>query len=67
MSNRNVMKVKSDFLKSKTSTTDCGFGVAEEQKLIPRGTFGGTIYQLGFLQDGRIVAADTGDQGGGQN
>ena len=62
------MKAKSDFIKSKTSTTsDSGFVVAEEQKLIPRGTFGGTIYQLGFVQDGRFVAADTGDQGGGQN
>jgi hypothetical protein len=66
VSNRNFMKAKSDFLKSKTSTIDSGFGVAEEQ-LIPRGTFGGTIYQLGFLQDGRVAAADTGDQGGGQN
>ena len=62
------MKAEPDLLKSKTSTTsDCGFVVAEEQKLIPRGTFGGTIYQLGFLQDGRFVAADSGDQGGGQN
>jgi hypothetical protein len=62
------MNAKPDFLKSKASTTsDCGFVVAEEQKLIPRGTFGGTIYQLGFLQDNGVVAADTGDQGGGQN
>jgi hypothetical protein len=62
------MKARSDFLNSKTSTTsDCGFVIAEGQKLIPRGTFGGTIYQLGFVQDGRVVAADTGDQGGGQN
>lgn len=68
VSKKNVMKAKSNFLKSKTSTTsDCGFAGAEEQKLIPRGTFGGTIYQLGFFQDSRIVAADTGDQGGGQN
>jgi len=62
------MKPTFDFLKSNTSTTsDCGSVAAEERKLIPRGTFGGTIYQLGFLQDGRVVAADTGDQGGGQN
>jgi hypothetical protein len=62
------MNAKSDFPRSKTSTTsDRGFVVAEGQKLIPRGTFGGTIYQLGFVQDGRVVAADTGDQGGGQN
>jgi hypothetical protein len=62
------MKPTFDFLKSNTPTTsDCGFVVAEGQKLIPRGTFAGTIYELGFLQDGRVVAADTGDQGGGQN
>jgi hypothetical protein len=63
VSKKNVMKAKSDFLKSNTSITSD----VEEQKLIPRGTFAGTIYQLGFLQDGRVVAADTGDQGGGQN
>ena len=57
------MKAKPDFLKSNTSIT----ADVDEQQLIPRGTFGGTIYQLGFLQDGRVVAADTGDQGGGQN
>jgi hypothetical protein len=57
------MKATSEFVKSKTSTTSDD----AEQRLIPRGTFGGTIYQLGFLQDGRAVAADTGDQGGGQN
>jgi hypothetical protein len=62
------MKPTFDFLKLNTSTTsDCGSVAAEERKLILRGTFGGTIYQLGFLQDGRVVAADTGDQGGGQN
>ena len=57
------MKAKSDILESKTSTGSN----SDEQNLIPRGTFGGTIFQLGFLQDGRAVAADTGDQGGGQN
>jgi hypothetical protein len=61
------MKATSDFLISNTSTIPDGFVVPKELKLIPRGTFGGTIYQLGFLQDGRVLATDTGDQGGGQN
>ena len=36
-------------------------------KLVPRGTFAGTIYQVGLLEDGELVACDTGEQGGGQN
>ena len=47
--------------------SECGFVAADELKLIPRGTFGGTVYELGFLRDGRVISADTGDQGGGQN
>jgi hypothetical protein len=39
----------------------------DELKLIPRGTFGGAVYDLGLLRDGQVVSADTGDQGGGQN
>jgi hypothetical protein len=57
------MNARFDFQNSNTSTTSA----SEERKLIPRGTFGGTIYQLGFVEGGRVVAADTGDQGGGQN
>jgi hypothetical protein len=47
--------------------SDCGFVAADELKLIPRGTFGGTVYELGFMQNGSLVTANTGDQGGGQN
>jgi hypothetical protein len=36
-------------------------------ELIPRGTFAGTIYGFGLLDNGRLVSADTGEQGGGQN
>ena len=36
-------------------------------KLIPRGTFAGTIYQVGVVRNGRPVAADTAEQGSGQN
>jgi hypothetical protein len=33
----------------------------------PRGTFAGTIDFVVRTRDGEMVAADTGDQGGGQN
>jgi len=36
-------------------------------KVIERGTFAGTIYQLGLLENDELVACDTGEQGGGQN
>jgi hypothetical protein len=36
-------------------------------ELISRGTFAGTIYGFGLVDNGRPAAADTGDQGGGQN
>jgi hypothetical protein len=39
----------------------------DERQLIPRGTFGGAVYDLGLLRDGQVVSANTGDQGGGQN
>ena len=38
-----------------------------EIKLIPRGSFAGTIYQLGLVRNGDLVACDLGEQGGGQN
>jgi hypothetical protein len=44
-----------------------GFAASEELKLIPRGTFGGTIYQLGIVRNGQVVASDTAEQGNGQN
>jgi hypothetical protein len=47
--------------------SDYGFVVADELELIPRGMFAGTIYELGFVRNGSVVAANTGDQGAGQN
>jgi hypothetical protein len=38
-----------------------------ELELIPRGTFAGTIYGFGLLDNGALTPADTGAQGGGQN
>ena len=57
-----------DYLRLTTSKiSDYGFVVADELELIPRGTFAGTIYELGFVRNGSVVAANTGDQGAGQN
>lgn len=36
-------------------------------ELIPRGTFAGTVYGFGLLDNGQLTPADTGAQGGGQN
>jgi hypothetical protein len=38
-----------------------------ELELIPRGTFAGTIYGFGLLDNGELTPANTGAQGGGQN
>ena len=38
-----------------------------EIKLIPRGSFAGTIYQPGLVRNGELVACDSSEQGGGQN
>ena len=38
-----------------------------ELEPIPRGTFAGTIYGFGLLDNGRLTPANTGEQGGGQN
>jgi hypothetical protein len=46
---------------------ESGREVVDEVKLIPRGTFGGTIYEIGLVRNGHVVGANTGDQGGGQN
>ena len=62
------MNTTLDYLEQNISKiSECGYAVADEVKLIPRGTFGGTVYDLGFLRDGQVISADTGDQGGGQN
>jgi len=36
-------------------------------KLIPLGSFSGTIERLVLVRNGEIVPSDAGDQGGGQN
>jgi hypothetical protein len=65
---KNSMNTTFDYAEQNMSKiSDRGFIVAGELKLIPRGTFGGTLYQLGFLRDGKVISVDTGDQGGGQN
>jgi hypothetical protein len=46
---------------------ESGYEVVDEVKLIPRGTFGGTNYEIGPIRNGHVVGANTGDQGGGQN
>jgi len=62
------MNTTFDYLEQNGSRiSDRGFLVAGELELIARGTFGGTVYQLGFVRDGTVISADTGDQGGGQN
>ena len=34
---------------------------------VPVGSFAGTLERIIIVRDGEVVAADTGDQGGGQN
>ena len=38
-----------------------------EVKIIPEGTFGGTIEKPIIVKEGEPIPEDTGDQGGGQN
>ena len=38
-----------------------------EVKLVPEGTFGGTIEKPILVKEGQEIPEDTGDQGGGQN
>jgi hypothetical protein len=44
-----------------------GCEVVDEVKVIPRGTFAGTIYELALANSDKVVACNTGEQGGGQN
>jgi hypothetical protein len=63
-----TMNTNFDSLQLSTSgIAEYGVLRLDELKLIPRGTFGGAVYDLGLLRDGQVVSADTGDQGGGQN
>ena len=45
----------------KTNTEDV------EVKIVPEGTFGGTIDKPMIVKEGETVPEDTGEQGGGQN
>jgi hypothetical protein len=38
-----------------------------EVKIVPEGTFGGTIDKPMIVKEGKTVPEDTGEQGGGQN
>ena len=38
-----------------------------EVRMVPEGTFGGTIEKPMLVKDGEPVPEDTGDEGGGQN
>jgi hypothetical protein len=49
------------------STSELQTAEGVNLKLIPRGTFAGTIYGFGLLINGQLAPADTGEQGGGQN
>jgi len=49
------------------SSTELQTAKGVDLELIPRGTFAGTIYGFGLLDNGRLTPADTGEQGGGQN
>jgi hypothetical protein len=44
-----------------------GCEVVDEVKVIPRGSFAGTIYELALANSDKVVASNTGEQGGGQN
>jgi hypothetical protein len=50
-----------------TTISENRFEVVDELTLIPRGSFAGTIYQLGLVRGGQLVASDTAEQGGGQS
>lgn len=38
-----------------------------EVKVVPEGTFAGTVDKPIFVEEGKPIPEDTGDQGGGQN
>jgi hypothetical protein len=47
-----------------TTISENRFEVVDELTLMARGSFAGTIYQLGLVHGGRLVASDTSEQGG---
>ena len=62
------MNIDLDYAKLNVSIiSEYEFDAADEAKLIPRGTFAGTLYQRGLVRNGQLVACNTAEQNGGQN
>jgi len=62
------MNIDLDYLRLNVARIpELEFEVVDGLKLIPRGTFAGTIYELGLVCNGYVAASDTGEQGGGQS
>ena len=57
----------SEVIVTGTVNSEAQRAAKREVKLIPRGSFAGTVYQLGLVKNGEVIACDTGEQGGGQN
>jgi hypothetical protein len=67
---KKIMSMNRDYSELNVTTifsTELRTAKGADLKLIPRGTFAGTIYGFGLLDNGWLTPADTGEQGGGQN
>ena len=52
---------------SKEKESDMDKTEEREVKIVPEGTFAGTIEKPILVKEGQPIPEDTGDQGGGQN